>query len=154
MAFQRAGFNQTREVEQKGSMITGRPDAIFLRNKYQRELDNAHSSIVNMVHYLEEKNYELKEKLNKAVSLKHDITAHEKERADLYQSLQNLLTKETHFEKEMHKMTQETRKKQPVTIKQRFKDSDVEEMRFNAMQEYVGKYPEYASKSSFNSISL
>ncbi len=152
MAFKKAPHGTTRQVPTSGTIISGKPDAIFLRNKYQTELDNAHASIVNMVHYIEDENKELKEVYNRAQGLKRDIEAHEKERANLYDSLGNLLNKETDFEKKMWETTQKGRKVKSVTIKQKFKDSDIEEMRYDSMLEYLKQYPEYASKSTFKKI--
>jgi hypothetical protein len=48
--------------------------------------------------------------------------------------------------------SQKGKKTTKVTIKPRIKDSDIDDFRINAMQEYLTKYPEYASKSSFRKI--
>jgi len=151
MAFKHAEFNQTQKHEPKG-VLTGKKDAIFLRNRYQTELDNANSAVVNMVHYVEEQNSELKSQYNYALGLKRDVGAHEEERSKLYDSLGNILTKETNFEDKMWQTTQKGRKVKSVTIKQKFKDSDVDEMRYDSMMDYLKQYPEYASKSSFKKI--
>ncbi len=152
MAFKHAEFNSTRQVEEKGSWLTGRPEAIWVRNKYQTELDNSHSAVVNMVHYCEEKNEELKSAYNFAQGIKRNIDAHMSERASAFDSLNNLLNKETKFEEGMWKTTQKGRKVKSITVKQKFKESDVDEMRFDSMLEYLKQYPEYASKSSFRKI--
>lgn len=145
--------NITKPVPIRGSnILTGLPDAISLRNRYQRELDNAYADIVNMVHYIEEESQKFKEVYNKAQGLKQDIKAHEVERADLYDSLGNLLKKETDFEDKMWKTTQKGHKVKTINLKQKFSDSDVDEMNYNNMQEYLKQYPEYASKSSFRKI--
>ncbi len=52
----------------------------------------------------------------------------------------------------MIKLSQKERKKSYITIKPKFKDSDIDNFKINAMQEYLEKYPEYASKSSFKNI--
>jgi hypothetical protein len=70
----------------------------------------------------------------------------------LYQSLGNLLTKETDFEKDMWKTTQEANKVTSVNIRQRINESDVDEMRFDSMMNYLKQYPVYASKTSFKNI--
>jgi len=47
--------NNTKRIEGEDSVlgkISGRSDAVFLRNKYQTELDNANAAIINHVHYL------------------------------------------------------------------------------------------------------
>lgn len=135
-----------------GGTLSGRNDAIFLKNKYQAELDGTWDAIINMVHHLETKNSELKEVYAKIPAIKKNIEAHEKERTELYTNLGNVLTKETDFEDKMWKETQKGRKVKSVTIKQKFKDSDVDEMRYDSMLEYLKQYPEYASKSTFRKI--
>ncbi|MFA5125872.1 MAG: LemA family protein [archaeon] len=161
MGFKHAEFDTTTRVEEKGLLgkLTGENDAIYLRNKHQTEIDNAWSAIVNMVHYIESESYELKESYNKAQGIKRDIEAHEVEREKLYTNLGNLLNKETDFEKEMYKETtkmykdvSKNQQAKSVNIKQRLKDSEVNEMKFASMMKYLEKYPEYQNKSSFKNI--
>ena len=97
-------------------------------------------------------NHKLKYALSDAQKFKKDIIADEEEKVKLYESLGNLLNKETNFEKEMWNTTQKGRKVKSITIKQKFKDSDIDTARFDAMQDYLKQYPEYASKSSFRTI--
>ena len=54
MTFKRVEFNTTKQIPEKG-MISGRRNTLFLRNKYQTELDNANAAVVHMVHYCEDK---------------------------------------------------------------------------------------------------
>jgi hypothetical protein len=160
MAFKAADFNKTEQVPEKGvfNLVSGKRNAIFLRNRYQTELDNANAAVVDMVHYCEDKSKELKEAFNKAEGIKASIQAHEKEREQAYEALGTLLNKETDFEKVMHKETtgmyKEVSKAQAaksIKIKQRMVSSD-NEMRFASMMKYLDKYPEYQSKSSFKKI--
>ncbi len=136
----------------KGNRITGSDDALFLKKRYQQELDNANMAIVNHVHRLEEKTTRTKQLLNDAERLKHDIQVHQDERNDLYNSLGNLLNKETDFEKGMWQTTQKSAKVNNIHINQRFKESDVDEMRFSSMLDYLRQYPIYASKPTFKAI--
>ena len=145
--------NNKPEIKERGSnLISGLPDAIFLKNKYQKELDDANNAIVDMVHSLEDDGKKTKESLHIAKGLRKDMDAHETERSELYKSLGNLLTKETDFESKMWNTTQKGQKVKTINLKQKFSDSDVDEMNYNAMQEYIKQYPEYASKSSFKKI--
>lgn len=155
MAFQKATPRNDKIVDENPSMtgaLTGRNDAIFLKNKYQKELEWTWCAIVNMVHYLESRSTDLKYAYSKIPTLKKNIEAHQKERAELYTNLGNLLTKETNFEEKMWKTTQNGRKVKSITIKQKFKDSDVDEMRYDSMMDFFKQYPEYTSKSSFKKV--
>jgi hypothetical protein len=132
--------------------ITGRKDARSIRNRYQHEVNEAHGRVKRKVDWLYKMNRKLKGAIYDIERLQKDIIANEEERADLYTSLQNLLEKETNFEMKMWDKTQEGRKVKSITIKQKFKDSEIEEARYDAMMDYLKQYPEYASKSSFSSI--
>lgn len=157
MSFQKAKFNQTKQIPERG-ILSGRRNTAFLRNRYQTELDNANASVVDMVHFCEEQHRWLKEAFNKSQGLNASIAAHEKERENAYEALNNLLNKEKDFESFMHKETagmyKEVSKNQSaknIKIKQRMVGSD-NEMRFSAMMRYLDKYPEYQTKSSFKKI--
>lgn len=148
----RRAHGKTQEIPETNGNILGKADAIYLRNRYQKELDNANAAFVNMVHYLEGKTDRLKEAFNRAQGLKQNISAHESERTELYTSLNNLLKKETDFEGGMWgKTLASQRKAKAITIKQKFKDSDVENY-YDSMLGYLKQYPEYATKSSFRKI--
>ena len=97
-------------------------------------------------------NHKLKWGLSQIQKFKKDILADEEAKIKEYSSLGNLLDKETNFEKSMLDKSRAGRTKTSVIIKPKFKDSDIDNVRINAMQEYLDKYPEYASKSSFKKI--
>jgi len=89
MGFKRVPYNQTWVHEENGlgGKISGFNDAVFLRNTYQSELDNANAALVNMVHHLEEESKRLKGYYNAAPGIKKNIEALQQERHDLYSSL-------------------------------------------------------------------
>jgi len=151
MGFQRAPHNSTEQYEEKG-VLSGKRDAIYLRNKYQTELDNSHAAFINMVHFIEEENTELENVYNTAMAFKEDIKAHETERINAYTALGNKLTKETDFEKWMWDKTQKGKKVKTIKIKQNIRDSDVEEMKYDSMLDYLKQYPTISSKSSFTEL--
>ena len=63
-----------------------------------------------------------------------------------------MLNKETNFEEKMWGKTQAGRKVKSITLKQKFNDSDIDEMKFDSMMDYIKQYPDYASKSTFRKI--
>ncbi len=157
MGFKRVPHNETEYIK-RGSVvsdITGKNDMIFLRNRYQKELDNAYASVVNMVHYIEdEEKHKLKPMMRDANKNKQDIKAHEEERRDLYENLNNLLNKEVGHEYKMwmSKTSYANVTGKTTNIKQRLKDSEVEEMNFGAMNDFFKQYPQYATKPSFSKL--
>lgn len=130
--------------------ITGKQDAIAIKEEYQKALDYTHEQVRKQIGVLYNMNHKLKWGLSEIQKFKKDIIVDEEERARLYTDLNNLLNKETNFEKTMMQTSQKGKKSSNVKIKPKFKD--VDEVKFNAMQDYLDKYPEYASKSSFKKI--
>ncbi len=159
MGFKRAPYFTTRKVEGEDSLtgkITGRSDAVFIRNKYQTELDNAHAAIVNMVHRTENNLSTLKGAYDNSQRLKKNIEAHLEERKMLYQSLENLLANEKGHEKEMWFETLKTRvqevKDRNITVFQKSKDSDVESMNIGSSLDYPKQYPDSKIKERYEKI--
>jgi len=129
--------------------ITGKKNAIDVKNEYQKALDYSHEGIKKIVGHLHKMNHKLKFALADTQRYKKDIGADEDEKIKSYNSLNNLLKQEKSFEKEMMKLSQKGKAKN-ISIKTKFKD--VDDVRFNAMQDYLDKYPEYASKPTFKKI--
>ncbi len=132
--------------------LTGKKDALYLKQRYQHKLNQQHGVVKDKRDFFYKMNHKLKGALAEIQRLASDMDADQEERADLYKSLQNLLTKETNFEESMLKTSQKGRKAKSIVINQKFKDSDIEEARYDGMMEYLEKYPKYASKSSFSEI--
>lgn len=132
--------------------ITGKQDAIKMKEEYQKVLNQMHGAIKHKIDWLYSMNHKLKDNLAAVQKYKKHIVVDEDEKKELYNSLYNLLKDEKNFEKEMMKLSQKNKGKTNVVIKPRIKDSDIDNLRINAVQEYLNKYPEYATKSSFKKI--
>lgn len=132
--------------------ITGKNDAKYLKERFQQKLNQQHGVIKDKRDFFYKMNHKLKAALGEIQRLASNLEADQEERTDLYNSLQNLLTKETDFEQKMLKTSQEGKKVKSIVINQKFKDSDIEEARYDNMMEYLERYPKYASKSSFSEI--
>jgi len=133
-------------------MIFRKQDAIRKRDEYQDALDFSHEGIKKMSKHLNGMNHKLKDYHAKVKKYKKDIEADEEEKRELYATVNNLLVSETNFEKEMLKTSQKGKKASKVIIKPNIRDSDVDDFRINAVQEYFDKYPEYATKSTYKKI--
>ncbi len=141
MPFKQAPFNTTKQLS-GGSRLTGSDKAIYNRNKYQTELQNAHASFINMVHHIED---ETRAKTNYyyniARGLLADTQSHLRERASLYDNLEQQLKKETDFLPNMWTTHQVGVKTDKITTNMKFRDSDDNEVRFGNIREYVKQYP-------------
>lgn len=71
-----------------------------------------------------------------------NVGFYEEEWKESLTSLGNLIDKNTTHEKQMWDTTQRNKNMKGLKIKQKFKDSDVDEIRFNNMMEYIKQYPE------------
>lgn len=127
--------------------VTGKQDAIAIKEEYQKAPDYSHEKVKSNVEHLYEMNHKLKYAKAEAKKFKENMVADEEEKAKLYESLGNLLKQETNFEKEMMKVSQKGRKATTIKIK----NKDVDDVNV-AMRDYLDKYPEFASKSSFKRI--
>ncbi len=127
--------------------ITGKQDAIAIKEEYQKALDYAHEKVKRNVKHLYEMNHKLKYAKADAKKFKDNMVADEGEKAKLYDSLGNLLNKETDFEKTMLNLSQKGKKATTIKIK----NKDVDDVNVT-MRDYLDKYPEYATKSSFKRV--
>ena len=159
MRSKRVPYFKTRQVTGESGVVgrlIGRSDMIFIRNKYQTELDNAHAAIVNMVHYAEDNLSRMKVAYNNSQRLKMNIDAHLTERKILYRSLENLLSNEKGHEKEMWFETLKNKvlevKDRNITIFQNSKNSDIESMNVGSSLEYPRQYPDSKIKQRYEKI--
>lgn len=132
--------------------ITGKQDAIAIKEEYQKALDYTHEQVRKQIGVLYDMNHKLKWGLSEIQKFKKDLSADEEEKIGLYTDLNNLLKNEKDYEKEMMQISHKGRKNTKVTIKPKFKDSDIDDLRINAMQEYLDKYPEFQAKSTYKKI--
>jgi len=155
MSFKQASFNTTKQLL-GGNILTGSRDAVFLRNKYQTELNNAHAALVNMLHHVEDdERLKITKFVYEAEKLESDILAHTAERENLYSSLDELLEKELGQEYSMFKM-----KPQGASVTAEKLGASVHiggglggtNISNAASIRYLEKYPELQTKASFSTI--
>ena len=132
--------------------LTGKQNALEEKEELQRVTDHWHHKVKKKISWMYGMNHKLKDNLALVQKYKKYIIADEEERAGLYQNLGNLLSKEEMLEDKMWKTTQKGRKVNTINIKQKFKDSELEESNFNAMQEVLKQYPELSSKSTYKNL--
>ena len=129
--------------------ITGKQDAIFIKEEYQKALDYTHDQVKKKIKWLYGMNHKLKGNLSLIQKYKKDIIAHKEEKLDSYENLSNILSKEANFEKELFKIYNKKEKTNKIILKSKIKDSQIDDITINAIKRYLKKYPEYVSKSTF-----
>jgi len=132
--------------------LTGKKSAKFLKERYQRKLNQQHKVVKDKRDFFYRMNHKLKKSLSEIQEFASNLEADLESRASRYNSLQNLLNKETDFEERMWKTTQKSQKVKSVTVNQKINNSEIEEAKFDSMMQYLEKYPKYASKSSFSKL--
>jgi hypothetical protein len=127
-------------------------DAIYLKKVIKGELDQRWNTFDASIEKLGQE-YEVFKKHHMEITEEEENLEITKEEWDeSLKSLGNLLNKNTSHEKQMWGITQESSRTGDVKIKQKFKDSDVDEIRFNNMMDYIKQYPELQSKSTINRL--
>jgi hypothetical protein len=100
------GEKTNKAYEDRGTIgrITGHRDAVFLKNKYQTELNKANVDLIDMIHHVENVNRrKALDYYHEAKALREDLKAHLGERDSLSQRLDTLLEKELGQEYKMWK---------------------------------------------------
>jgi len=89
--------------------ITGKKNAIDVKDEYQKALDYTHKQVEDKKKWLHGMNHKLKDNLALAQKYKKNIVADNEEKIQSYNSLNNLLKQESNFEKEMMKLSKKGR---------------------------------------------
>jgi len=138
-------FNTTEQIKKGGlfSRIIGKNDLIFIRNKYQTEIDNSWAALMNMAHYLE-----TSESAIQTICLYNEISAtlgqvkDMKRKADiLYDKVADCIRQDQAFSERMWGIHQKMFERQPghrVNVSTSFENVQVTH---EALVEYVKQYP-------------
>jgi len=118
--FKRIDFNTTNQVEYGGfiARLTGKNDLIFLRNKWQTEIDNPWAALMNMAHYLEtcEDYVHTILRFNDLARFRGEIHDANVKRAKLYENVFKYIQQDQAYSERMWRIHQEMYKsKSPVS---------------------------------------
>lgn len=146
--------NEDEEVEfrvrpEKADLVgrlTGRPSAIYLKKRYEDKLNEIWKEFDTTMEKIESQNTKFDEIDTTIPGLKKTLQIAKEEWVESLTSLENLLKKTMHHEWNMWSKTQESRKMRVQKNAPRLKYSDVDEMNFNSMTDFIEKYPELQSQ--------
>jgi len=127
-------------------------DAVYWKKTIQEELDKRWSAFDSSTEKLVEDFNRFKEHYVGIPEQEGVLTSYKKEWAESLTSLGNLLNKNTTHEQQMWDTTQRAMKVESMKVAQKFKDSDVDEIRFNNMREYIRQYPELQAQSTISRL--
>ncbi len=130
--------------------LTGRTSAIYLKKRYEDKLDEVWKDFDSTIDKINEQNAEF-DKIDTAIpGLKKTLSVIESEWHESLTSLGNILEKTKQHEWEMWKTTQESRHIRVQKNSPRIKYSDVDEMNFNSMTDFIKQYPEMQSQKAID----
>ncbi|KKG09984.1 hypothetical protein [Methanosarcina sp. 2.H.A.1B.4] len=109
--FKHIHFNTTNQVEYGGFIgrLTGKNDLIFLRNKWQTEIDNSWAALMNMAHYLEtcEDSVQTILRFNDLARFRGEVHDANVRRAKLYENVFKYIQQDQAYSERMWKIHQE-----------------------------------------------
>jgi hypothetical protein len=135
-------YKPTKEKVNLIDRLLKRTDPVFWQKIVQGELDKRWAAFDTTADKLRNDFEKFNRQAMEITEAEHNVQTTEKEWAESLTSLGNLLNKNASHEKQMWETTQKNRKAGNFKIKQKFNDSDVDEIRFNNMMEYIKQYPE------------
>ncbi len=139
-------YNTTKQIageDSFGGKLTGRSEMIYIRNKYQTELDNANVVIVFKMRDLENSHKIFDNNYHNAIKSKSIIKTHLEEDIALHEELQKLLSTEQGSDHELWNKTLESRiaemKDKKISIFQKNINSDIESINVGPSLNYPTK---------------
>ncbi len=129
-----------------------RTDPVYWKKTIQTELDKRWAAYDTTADKLKEGFEKFNRQAMEITEEEHNVDTYNQEWAESLTSLGNLLNKNTSHEKQMWDTTQKNRNVKGLKIKQKFKDSDVDEIRFNNMMEYIKQYPELQAQKTVDKL--
>jgi len=129
-----------------------RTDPVYWKKTIQAELDKRWTAFDTTTEKLKEDFEKFNRQAMEITEEEHNVETTNQEWAGSLTSLGNLLNKNTSHEKQMWDTTQRNRNVKGLKIKQKFKDSDVDEIRFNNMMEYIKQYPELQTQKTIDKL--
>ncbi len=134
--------------------ITGRSSAIYTKRRYEDKLKELWSTFDKTMDGVSDQSSKLKKAYTNVPKLKKNVETNREEWHETLTNLGNLVNKLTEHEKGMWTETQKSRKVKGLKVHQKFKDSDVDEIRFNNMMDYIKQYPELQAKSAITEAAV
>lgn len=127
-------------------------DPVYWKKTIKKELDHRWNAFNSSIEQLIQDYESFKKYHMEIIEEEANLEVIKEEWDESLKSLGNLLNKHTQHEKQMWDTTQKSSRTKDIKIKQKFKDSDVDEIRFNNMMDYIKQYPELQSKSTISHL--
>ena len=129
-----------------------RTDPVYWKKTIQTEPDTRWATFDTTTEKLTTEFEKFNRQAMEITEEENNMEAYKSEWAESLTSLGNILNKNTNHEKQMWDTTQRNKNTKGLKIKQKFKDSDVDEIKFNNMMEYIKQYPELQSQRTIEKL--
>lgn len=129
--------------------ITGKRDAINIREKYQKTLDSAYSVIVSKVEFLYGMNHKLKWAMSEIFRLEKDTVVNIDEKSELIRELSSILERENLLIKE-HLGMRLKQSENVTSITQKLRVSEMEDVNYQSMMDNFRYMPRTEIKSGID----
>ncbi|MDQ1280057.1 MAG: hypothetical protein QG670_1319 [Thermoproteota archaeon] len=154
--YARMEFNTTPQIKQGGllSRLSGKNDAIFVRNKWQTEIDNAWVDLMNMAHYLEtcEDSVQTIIRYNDLARFRGEIHDTNVKRKKLYENVFKYIQQDQAYSERMWRIHQEMYKSTQSVSGNYSTSLDNINITREEVKKYVEMYPSIEVKSDIQLI--
>ena len=154
--FKHIEFNTTNQVEYGGFIgrLTGKNDLIFLRNKWQTEIDNSWAALMNMAHYLEtcEDSVQTILRFNDLARFRGEVHDANVKRAKLYENVFKYIQQDQAYAERMWKIHQEMYKSTSSVSGSYSTSLDNINVTREEVKKYVEMYPRIEIKNDIKLI--
>jgi hypothetical protein len=149
-------FNTTKQVKAGGivSRLTGKNDLIFLRNRWQTEIDNAWVALWNMSHYLEtcEDSVQTIIRYNDLAKLRGEIQDANVKRERMYTNVFKYIQKDQEYSERMWRIHQDMYKSSPSRSANNSTSLNNINVTREEIKKYVSMYPQVEIKNDIQMI--
>ena len=122
--------------------ITKRSGAIFEKRQHEDKLNELWKEFDETIEKIKSEDKIIKKARTDIPGLEKTLGVAREEWTESLTDLGNLINKTTTHEIGMWDITQKSRRTKGLKVNQKFKDSDIDEIRFNNMMDYIKQYPE------------
>lgn len=149
-------FNTTKQIKSCGIIgrLTGKNDLIFLRNRWQTEIDNAYVALWNMAHYIEtcEDSVQTIIRYNALAKLRGEIQDANVKRERMYTNVFKYIQKDQEYSERMWKIHQDMHKSSPSQSSNLSTSLNNINVTHEEIKRYVSMYPQVEIKNDIQMI--
>lgn len=156
MTYTHKSFNSTVFTKKGGlfAQLTGKNDLIFLRNRYQQELDNAWAAMINMQHHIEDSDdyNQTIIRTNAIAQSRGDVDDTKKDNANIYKDLYKCIMNDQAYEQRMWEIHQKMYNSDNKVNTNVTRSCYNENISVEAIRQYVTRYPTTQTTNSLQHI--